>query len=224
MASASELPEWPPKQRQQEEDHIVGQAVDWALSNALIYRPVSEPGRPASAIHAPFSLYPTPFPRRLFAKAKALQEAYNAMYANIACDETFLEQVIGGAVARVDSFQGGLWKIWQTVKQDGGLSQNLQLGLFRSDYLLHSTDNGSLSLRQVEFNTISSSFGPLAGKVSDLHRHLVSSAVFPKHPLLRMENLPKNDALETLASGLAFAAKAQGESECASFARYAFFQ
>lgn len=48
--------------------------------------------------------------------------------------------------------------------------QPLQLGLFRSDYLLHAPGNGEpISLRQVEFNTISSSFGALSERAADLH-------------------------------------------------------
>jgi hypothetical protein len=61
-------------------------------------------------------------------------------------------------------------------------NQPLNLGLFRSDYLLHSPPGSEvrdISLKQVEFNTISSSFGPLATKVSDLHRY----ACTPTSPL-----------------------------------------
>ena len=42
--------------------------------------------------------------------------------------------------------------------------QPLHLGIFRSDYLLHSPEDSkeAVSLKQVEFNTISSSFGALS--------------------------------------------------------------
>ena len=55
--------------------------------------------------------------------------------------------------------------------------QPLQLGLFRSDYLVHAPADGKTSsLKQVEFNTISSSFGTLSERSANLHRcaHLVS--------------------------------------------------
>jgi len=45
----------------------------------------------------------------------------------------------------------------------------LHLGLFRSDYLLHAAEDG-LSLKQVEFNTISSSFGALSECAAAMHR------------------------------------------------------
>jgi hypothetical protein len=54
---------------------------------------------------------------------------------------------------------------------DGQTHQPLHLGLFRSDYLLHQpTPDGSISLKQVEFNTISSSFGGLSQRVAGMHR------------------------------------------------------
>lgn len=54
---------------------------------------------------------------------------------------------------------------------NGHAKQPLQLGLFRSDYMVHLPDTSGLpSLKQVEFNTISSSFGSLSQQVAALHR------------------------------------------------------
>lgn len=49
----------------------------------------------------------------------------------------------------------------------------LSLGIFRSDYMVHQDNLGGLSrsqLRQIEFNTIASSFGGLSARVSQLHK------------------------------------------------------
>jgi hypothetical protein len=52
-----------------------------------------------------------------------------------------------------------------------GAEKTLQLGLFRSDYLLHEdTVSHEVSLKQVEFNTISSSFGALSYHAAAMHR------------------------------------------------------
>lgn len=102
-----------------------------------------------------------------------LQSAYNALYAHVASDSAFLHRIIGTSVAHVDSFTGSLYKIYCAVRDDPASppAQTWQLGLFRSDYLLHDEEDGSgLGIRQVEFNTISSSFGPLSTKTSDMHR------------------------------------------------------
>ena len=51
--------------------------------------------------------------------------------------------------------------------------QPLSLGLFRSDYMVHqdsSTNPPSLQAKQVEFNTIASSFGGLSQYTSGLHK------------------------------------------------------
>ena len=54
--------------------------------------------------------------------------------------------------------------------------QSWHLGLFRSDYLLHNPDGGKeVSLKQVEFNTISSSFGILSHRAAALHRFVPHS-------------------------------------------------
>lgn len=94
--------------------------------------------------------------------------------------------------------------------------QTLQLGIFRSDYLLHSPEdsNDPISLKQVEFNTISSSFGSLSERSAALHRYLLSStAYFNKSPYLRPENLPPNNTTKSIVDGLAAAHRAYGNKE-----------
>jgi hypothetical protein len=53
------------------------------------------------------------------------------------------------------------------------LVQNLSLGLFRSDYMVHEdleTESSVPVIKQVEFNTIASSFGGLSFQTSLLHQ------------------------------------------------------
>lgn len=60
----------------------------------------------------------------------------------------------------------------QYVDADGK-PKSLSLGIFRSDYMVHtdpSMPKGNSQIKQVEFNTIASSFGGLAAKVSGLHK------------------------------------------------------
>ena len=97
---------------------------------------------------------------------------------------------MGGSVSLVDDFQGELWRGWKSVRNDlvqvGRVSQTqraadcrvnmacslqpAQLGLFRSDYLLHGAGGGELEIKQVEFNTIASSFGSLSQRSGELHK------------------------------------------------------
>lgn len=58
--------------------------------------------------------------------------------------------------------------------QDLDAIQPLHLGLFRSDYMIHAGDaDKPAGLKQVEFNTISSSFGTLSERSAQLHRFVV---------------------------------------------------
>lgn len=52
--------------------------------------------------------------------------------------------------------------------------QNLSLGLFRSDYMVHqdTSDPSSVpKVKQVEFNTIAASFGGLSSQTCLLHKY-----------------------------------------------------
>lgn len=124
----SELPDWPPSSTSASSlNELVSLARDYALSHSIVYRPLLLPSSSpngggsfhTSVIHAPFALYPSPMPRRLFERALNVQKAYNALYACIAADWQFLEKVVGGNVSKVDEFQGQLWSIAETVRREG---------------------------------------------------------------------------------------------------------
>lgn len=76
--------------------------------------------------------------------------------------------------------------------------------------MLHQNPNAPQTppiLRQVEFNTVASSFAGLASKVSALHRRLAADTVYPASALAYMNanTLPINDSNDLLAWGLAAA-------------------
>jgi glutathione synthase len=120
------LPPWPPELSPPQLEELTLQAKTYALSHGPLYLPQPTPGTqlppfPSSAIHAPFALFPSPFPRKLFEKARELQQIYNVLYARVASDEEFLDRVLSAdtAVGRVDRFVGELWKIWKEVRTEG---------------------------------------------------------------------------------------------------------
>ncbi|KAI6039646.1 hypothetical protein EDC04DRAFT_2683650 [Pisolithus marmoratus] len=211
MASSTlESWQWPPSFSEAQIDALTQLAKTYALSCGLTYLPPSatQPPSPSSAIHAPISLLPTPIPRSLFEQAQELQSSYNILYAWVAMDDDFLDNVMGAVVGvgKADEFVGTLWRGWKAM------SQPLHLGLFRSDYLLHTGEGeGKISLKQVEFNTVSSSFGPLSERAAAMHRYLhAQTNYYGTSPYLKSENFPPNDTTARLAAGLAEAHKAYG--------------
>ncbi|KAJ7164989.1 hypothetical protein C8R46DRAFT_1220133 [Mycena filopes] len=213
------LSEWPPALTEAQLESLTLYATTYALSHSLLYLPAvtPQPPLPNSAIHAPLSLFPSPFPRRLFSLARRLQSTYNILYARIAMDVEFLDKVMGSVegVGKVDDFVGQLWTGWKALR-DEGLVQPLQLGLFRSDYLLHAgaNDDEPLTLKQVEFNTISSSFGALSQRTAALHRYLhASTSYYNAYPDMKAADFPPNDTTAGLVEGLAAAHAAYGVKE-----------
>ena len=60
---------------------------------------------------------------------------------------------------------------------DEGATQPLQLGIYRSDYMVHQPgEEDAPRLLQVELNTISVSFVSLAAKMTRCHRHALTRA------------------------------------------------
>lgn len=160
------LPTWPPELTESQREELLRESSAWALAHGFALLPQSPTDPPTSTIAAPLSLLPSPFPRTEYEKARRLQVVYNALYARIALDTGFLDRVME-SVAPVDAFQGELWNRWRQIRDE--LVQPLQLGLFRSDYLLH-TEGDRAEIKQVEFNTIAASFGVLSQKAGEMHR------------------------------------------------------
>ncbi|KAL2201305.1 hypothetical protein P885DRAFT_26753 [Corynascus similis CBS 632.67] len=198
-----------------ERDRLVQTIKDWTIANGLAVRPpptlAGDDSEGILAMSAPVTLFPSPFPKTCFEEAKAIQTKYNELYARISQDEEYLSGLVQ-EVAGGDEFIDNLWKVHLRVKEEGYV-QSLALGLFRSDYMVHQ-DGDNLQIKQVEFNTIASSFGGLSRQTSLLHKYLAKT----EYPLLKKSlslssgNLPTNSSAEGLAAGLAAAFRAYGKS------------
>ncbi|KAK0646042.1 hypothetical protein B0T16DRAFT_152223 [Cercophora newfieldiana] len=206
---------FPPALDTLEQDNLVQAIKDWSIANGLAVRPppaiAGNDPEGILAINAPVTLFPSPFPKACFVQAKAIQQAYNELYANISRDEGFLNALVQ-EVAGGDDFIANLWDVHLRVKKEGYV-QNLSLGLFRSDYMVHHDSDG-LQIKQVEFNTIASSFGGLSSQTSSLHRHLAATE-YPllQHPaVISSLDLPDNNSTTGLAAGLKAAFDAYGPS------------
>ncbi|KAJ5995000.1 hypothetical protein N7481_001977 [Penicillium waksmanii] len=213
---------YPPNLSPVQQEYLVTTIKNWAIQNGLAVRPAptalpdGADNNRVLATNAPVTLFPSPFPAACFEEATALQTIYNQLYAAITCNEEWLGKIIEDLVD-VDDFVANLWKTHLEVKKEGYV-QDLSLGLFRSDYMAHVTPEGPPSLKQIEFNTISSSFGGLSALVRSLHAELLTSPPgspisYPPHPLFDSNIPPENTAVETLSGGLAAAHTAYGPSK-----------
>ncbi|KAK0379258.1 glutathione synthetase [Colletotrichum limetticola] len=214
--------QYPPRLSQSEQDALVQTVKDWAIGNGLSVRPPPTVVTPESdpkgilAVNVPVTLFPSPFPKGCFEQARSVQKTYNELYAAISRDEEFLSAMVD-EVKGGDDFIGKLWDTHVRVKKEG-YTQSLSLGLFRSDYLVHqdtSSGEPKRQVKQVEFNTIASSFGGLSSRTSLLHKFL-SVAEYPllDHPIESGSlDLPENKSVQGLSGGIRAAYDAYGPSE-----------
>ncbi|KAI2630566.1 hypothetical protein GGS21DRAFT_207988 [Xylaria nigripes] len=200
---------YPPVITASEAARLTDAAKDWALAHGLTVRPPPaviaagiDPGN-ILASPVPVTLFPSPFPRVCFEQGVSAQKAYNELYASLSQDEEFLAQTVK-EIGDGDDFIADLWKVHSRVKKEGYV-QHKSLGLFRSDYMVHQeTASSSPQIKQVEFNTIASSFGGLSAQTSQLHQYLSSTEytlldkAIPRDSL----NLPINNSAAGLASGI----------------------
>lgn len=76
------------------------------------------------------------------------------------------------------------------------------------------SSNPSPGLKQVEFNTIASSFGGLSSQVAALHRYLLATDAYPSSTanIIKVDTLQPSKSASSLAQGLAAAHNAYGLS------------
>ena len=98
--AASLYPDYPPNLTAEQLDYLLTNLKDWSILNGLAVRPslsfVSESIDPSRslAVTAPVTLFPSLFPRVCFEEARAIQKAYNELYALIARDEDWLQGIV----------------------------------------------------------------------------------------------------------------------------------
>lgn len=91
---------YPPDVDDAERKRLIEVIKDWAVANGLTVRPppslVAAEADPDGvlATNVPVTLFPSPFPRVCFQQAKAVQKAYNELYAKVSQDEAFLSSMV----------------------------------------------------------------------------------------------------------------------------------
>ncbi|EGW33870.1 uncharacterized protein SPAPADRAFT_48974 [Spathaspora passalidarum NRRL Y-27907] len=192
-----------PELSPENEVELTESLLQWCLGNGLVMYPPNFNN--FSANNSPITLFPTPLPKSSFTTAQEIQKLYNELYINVVTKEkTWLVDILKELSKYDADFTGKLFEVYQqSLDKHGQLVQPLSLGLFRSDYMVHSDSN---EIKQIEFNTVSVSFGGLSTKIGELHNYLNSSGAYDQaHSSKYYEDkeIPISNSIEELAHGLA---------------------
>ena len=74
---------------QREVDFLVSEARDYCLTNGMIYK-----NNNANIEHTPFTLFPSPFPRKLFTAAREVQTDFNLLVHKVSQDYEFTKNAL----------------------------------------------------------------------------------------------------------------------------------
>ena len=107
---------------------------------------------------APVSLIPNLFPSKAFQYSVSIQPFINQLMDVISRDRVFLNNQLQYA-ANSDEFVRKLLDIYNAIPEDE-LKEGIQIGIHRSDYMVDRSSSDSC--KQIEINTIASSFGCLS--------------------------------------------------------------
>uniref|UniRef100_A0A914H5U5 Glutathione synthetase n=1 Tax=Globodera rostochiensis TaxID=31243 RepID=A0A914H5U5_GLORO len=158
---------------------LIEDAVDWALSNGLLLRTRDHFDKTGVSQIAPFTLFPTPFPRQLFQQAVDVQKAMQMLYFRITTDLDFLKKVHEDVIKTdpvVQSFMGIIEKV-----HEEGIRQPITLFLQRADYMLHlkngeGTNEKEYELKQIEVNGCAVGGIGFNTRATELHRRVLKKA------------------------------------------------
>lgn len=181
-------------------NRLIYEITQFGLSNGLIMYPPA-PYLNYEPVLAPITLFPTPYPREQYEKSLTIQKTYNMLYANVVSDGTWLTDVIRELSVHDQDFTGRLWDCYLKAKTNG-LVQNVSLALTRSDYMYDEISN---KIKQVEFNTVSVSFGGLSAKVGQAHQYVDRLGLYANRPFCKYyedNELPMSESDKNLARGL----------------------
>ena len=170
--------------------------VEYASSYAASYGlQVEIRGSSGNYVSAPVSLLPQSYPGYAFDVATSLSAPFGKLVDAVSRDGEFLKNSLSEA-RDIDEYTDKLLALYEEIylgENGRGMEWGMharnadRLGILRSDYMLHernldecdddANDGGGgqgrrYSLKQVELNTIASSFAGLASRVANLHSFL----------------------------------------------------
>ena len=215
-----------------DKDDLAVQANSYASANGIQVEKKDDTNTKTIFEGAPMSLLPNAYPKQAFEQAVSAAPVFNELVDKVSRDADFLEETLGGGVSSMDPYTAKILQLYKQVyvnESDGdndgdndAAKSADRLGILRSDYMLHRDDdagseNSNYQLKQVELNTIASSFAGLSCKIAGLHRYLTSRfenqiSDFLQSNVAKVSSssepptgVPSNPALEELPLGMKIA-------------------
>ncbi|KAI1709421.1 eukaryotic glutathione synthase, ATP binding domain-containing protein [Ditylenchus destructor] len=180
-------------------EQVVEDARDFAQSTGILLRTNEH-----DSTIAPMTLFPSPFPRKPFEDAVAMQDAMSELYYRVSWDREFLLEAHKDVI-KTDLFTRHLVDILETVWKEG-ITQTKTLLIQRADYMCDVGNSAEGELKQVEVNNIAVGMGGLGTKVCRLHRRVIRS--IGQNSLDK--NIPESRPVDPIAQGLHHAWKEFG--------------
>ncbi|KAJ7323070.1 hypothetical protein OS493_032640 [Desmophyllum pertusum] len=210
---------------QDEVKYLEREGKDYCIAHGLVHKDSK-----GESELIPFTLFPSPFPWKLFTATREVQMDFNLLVHKVSQDYEFIKNALLSTVT-ADPFTSRLFDIYEKVWEQGN-AQPISLGFFRSDYLIEATgglhekcssgisNNNTVDkdvdppyIKQVELNTISLGGISFSQHVTNMHSYNSCSLVsnpgklkkdrYLLHLMGRPESkVPSNPALDEAADGL----------------------
>ncbi|KAL9053446.1 MAG: hypothetical protein Q9162_004749 [Coniocarpon cinnabarinum] len=216
--SPETLTHHPPDLSDEQMRRLVDDVKDYQITHGSLIKLVrEEEPHTVPAVPIGVSLFPTPFPRHCFDRAVALQATCNKLYSSVAQDDAWLFEALKSLIA-VDDFVRCLWDIKCAASQEG-IVQDISLGIFRSDYMLHGSTLQDATIKQVEMNTFSVAGATHGNIVANMHHSMRQQGHYSRlcpHLQAGCTAAPRNNVMQGVAEALAYAFHLYGASKAPS--------
>ncbi|KAJ1799561.1 Glutathione synthetase [Coemansia sp. RSA 2399] len=193
-------------------------AVDWEATHGLLLKAPKIEGQllsnggsvewlDSALIPAPVSFAPSPVPRKEFEKVVSLQPILNLLFDKISQDHEFLTSTLE-SIGSADEFTARIFSMYEELHRLDVAKPGV-IGIHRSDYLIHAPESepdSSPKAKQVEFNTIASSFASLSSIVGDFHRYMLAKTGYKdllESGVISADQLPENESLTSIGDAIA---------------------
>ncbi|GJQ10546.1 hypothetical protein GpartN1_g2831.t1 [Galdieria partita] len=188
-------------------DELVSTAVSYLSVHGSVMNDTKE--NDSKLVHAPFALYPSAVPKDCFELAWKLAPLFNLLAFRMSnCPEYLLKHL--ESLTTIDEFSGKLIQLYkETIQERGRQRQPYQLGILRSDYFIDVVQ-GKSTLKQIELNTIASSFAALGQRVAEWHQ--VARSLFDKAQTINGD-LPPIKNVESFVQAMKEAHSLYNDSE-----------